>query len=228
MVSLRGESGKEGEIVLGIDEAGRGPVIGDMFMAGVLITKTEAQKLSLIGVKDSKKLSPSRRRKLFPEIIARALSVIVVRFPPQRIDSEGLTKLFVEGATRILMHSKRRGICPDEVVIDAVSNPLVKNMISSYLCSDSSLIYEHKADLNYPAVAAASIIAKYLRDAHVETLKKIYGDFGSGYPSDAKTREWLKKHEGDYPPIVRLTWKTLRRLKGEGLDRFTKRISTSN
>ncbi|MCD6324072.1 MAG: ribonuclease HII [Desulfurococcales archaeon] len=212
--------GRAEDIILGIDEAGRGPVIGDMFMAGVLVRKEAIPQLIKVGVKDSKRLTPSRREKLFPQIIRASQCVVVVRFPPKRIDLEGLTKLFIEGIARILNHVTKEHGCPKEVFVDAVSNPAVKNIISKHLCEGSKLIYEHKADSKYHVVAAASIIAKYLRDKHVEALRSFYGDFGSGYPSDPRTREWLRSMGGKYPPIVRLSWKTLKRISSKGLGRF--------
>ncbi|ENN96258.1 ribonuclease HII [Methanocaldococcus villosus KIN24-T80] len=72
-------------------------------------------------------------------------------------------------------------------------------------------------------VSAASIIAKVIRDNIINEYKKEFGDFGSGYPSDIKTVEFLKRYyeiHNKLPPIAREKWKTCKRLKGETLDRW--------
>ncbi|MCI4436683.1 MAG: ribonuclease HII, partial [Ignisphaera sp.] len=72
-------------------------------------------------------------------------------------------------------------------------------------------------DSKYIAVSAASIVAKVLRDWHIDQLKKVYGDIGSGYPSDKKTVEWLQnyyKEFGELPSVVRKSWKTIERILG--------------
>lgn len=78
---------------------------------------------------------------------------------------------------------------------------------------------EHKADVNYPIVAASSICAKIIRDRKVEEIKKATCDFGSGYPSDPKTIAALKDKEkrAVVQPFVRLKWKTLDRIKQKKL-----------
>jgi ribonuclease HII len=78
----------------------------------------------------------------------------------------------------------------------------------------------HQADAIYPVVSAASIIAKVRRDELIEELKKELGiDFGSGYPSDPKTKEflikWGKKHSGKFPEIVRQSWQTVENIREE-------------
>ena len=80
------------------------------------------------------------------------------------------------------------------------------------------IVSEHHADRTYPVVSAASIIAKVRRDEVAEALRREYGDFGSGYVTDSRTldflREWRRKHT-EYPPIVRLSWKTIKELERE-------------
>lgn len=80
------------------------------------------------------------------------------------------------------------------------------------------LISEHHADRVYPVVSAASIIAKVTRDEAVAVLHQQYGDFGSGYITDPKTldflRQWRRTHES-YPPIVRVSWKTIKEIERE-------------
>jgi len=206
--------------VVGIDEAGRGPLIGDMFIAGIVLSKNTLKKLSVMGVKDSKKLSPSRRKELFPKIISVAKAIMVLRYGPQLIDKINLTSLTLKGVINILANVKKLGLCVESVYIDAINSRRAPNIIRKYIPEGSKLTYEIKADEKYVAVSAASIIAKYLRDTHIELMKNYYGDFGSGYPSDPKTIDWLKDlllNNGinELPPIVRRSWKTLRKFLNE-------------
>ncbi len=207
--------------VVGIDEAGRGPLIGDMFIAGIVLSKNTLNKLSVMGVKDSKKLSPSRRKELFPKIISVAKAIMVLRYGPQLIDKINLTSLTLKGFINILASVRKMGLCVERVYIDAINSRQAPNIIRKYMPKGSKLTYEIKADEKYVAVSAASIIAKYLRDTHVELMRNYYGDFGSGYPSDPKTIKWLEgvllnNNINELPPIVRRSWKTLRKFLTEG------------
>jgi ribonuclease HII len=86
------------------------------------------------------------------------------------------------------------------------------------LSFEVDIISEHEADRNYPIVSAASIIAKVERDREIAELARIHGDFGSGYPSDPRTMEFLKRcceETGDYPDFVRKSWKPAKRVKSE-------------
>ena len=192
-----------------------------MFIAGITLPKHALSNLALIGVKDSKKLSPSRRRSLFPKIISVAKAVIILRYDPQTIDKVNLTSLTLKGFIDILISFQDLQLQVHEVYIDAIRSRHAFNIISKYLPKGSKLIYEAKADEKYIAVSAASIIAKHLRDKHVEIMRERYGNFGSGYPSDPKTIEWLKKrlkNDGidELPPIVRKSWKTIKRFAIKG------------
>ncbi|PUA32132.1 MAG: ribonuclease HII [Zestosphaera tikiterensis] len=208
---------KEVNYLLGIDEAGRGPVIGDMFLVCVALTEQNEGRLKDIGVKDSKKLTPSARARLFPKIIEVVDAVVVKRYPPHVIDAHNLNDLFVEGVNELVRESFKLGLKVRRIYIDALSSRKHKTNLLSKLPEGVEVIYEFKADVKYPIVSAASIIAKYLRDQHIRYLHSIYGDFGSGYPSDPKTVEWLKnvaqtKFLDSRAEIVRKSWLTIRRL----------------
>ena len=89
--------------------------------------------------------------------------------------------------------------------------------LASCIDHSAKIVAEHRADEKYIPVAAASILAKVLRDEHIELLKKVYGDLGSGYPSDPRTRNWLKRYyeeHGELPPIVRRSWSTIKKVLG--------------
>ena len=206
-----------GEIVkriLGIDEAGRGPVIGPLVLAGVLIDEEQSERLSHLGVKDSKRLSRSRRNALFPEITSVACEVKVLAIPPQELKGN-LTRIELEGMARLI-----RELNPTTVYLDA---PVPPRAIASFVgalralvgTSAREIIAENKADEKYPVVSAASIVAKVHRDQQIEQLREQYGNFGWGYPSERKTEkfleEWFDKH-GTFPDCVRQRWRTVQRL----------------
>ena len=107
---------------------------------------------------------------------------------------------------------------PDQVYVD--SPDVIPERFGLHILEDLTyqvnIISKHKADIIYPIVSAASIIAKIERDNAIFNLKKKYGDFGSGYPSDSKTLSFLEKlisEEKNLPKIVRKSWKTIQNLK---------------
>lgn len=203
-------------VVAGIDEAGRGPLIGDMFMAIVVMEGERLSLLERLGVKDSKKLNRNRREKLFPHIISNSLIVSITRATPKQIDSENLNMLELKMICKLIrIASKFYAI--DKIYIDAFSEPTSLVMTISRMCGMASdrLVAKYGADSEFPIVSAASIVAKVFRDNHIDLLKKIYGEFGSGYPSDTKTISWIKHHlekHSEIPPIVRKSWQTLNRI----------------
>ncbi len=213
-------------LVLGIDEAGRGPVIGDMFIVGLVVDEGSLSHLRSLGVKDSKSLTPKAREDLLTDIVAYARFIVVTRVTPDEIDRVSLNALFRDRVKRLLVMVKNKVGCVDRVVIDLAGSEGDLRSFLSRLCPNTSLIAEYKADAKYVEVSAASIVAKVLRDKHIKRLSAIYGDLGSGYPSDPKTikwlREWYRRH-GSLPPIVRKKWVTVRkvlRLRQRSLDEF--------
>lgn len=200
--------------ILGIDEAGRGPVIGPMVLAGVLMNEGQAEKLSELGVKDSKQLSRSRRSSLASEIVTVASEVRLLAIPPSELDGS-LTEIELEGMAQLI-----RALEPTVVYLDAPVPPSGIARYVSALCArvgdhELEVIAENKADERYPVVSAASILAKVQRDQLVCDLKAKYGDFGWGYPSERKTKtfleNWYAAH-GAFPDCVRQRWKTVQRL----------------
>jgi ribonuclease HII len=194
--------------ICGIDEAGRGPVIGPMVMAGVLIDEEQSAQLKKLGVKDSKLLSPELRNQLFEKIIAIVRDYEVRIVSAEEIDSAlnspSLNLNWLE-ATKSAEIINR--LMPDKAIVDCPSTnteaykAYLKNKL---IKKETKLIAEHKADVKYPVVSAASIIAKVTRDREIEKLRQTFGDFGSGYPSDEKTARFLK--DNHHLPIFRKTW----------------------
>lgn len=205
--------------VTGIDEAGRGCVIGPLVMAGVKIEERHSSALLERGVTDSKKLSPRKRNDLAKFIEDTARDLCVIPCPPQEVDlfcaQKRLNVLEAEKACLIIRKLHAR-----EVYVDAPGKGGHKFRAQmTQLLEDHSveIIAENHADLNYPVVSAASILAKVHRDRSIAELRDKVGDFGSGYPSDPKTRKFLAQvlADGDIPPYVRSTWQTVRKLRGK-------------
>ena len=201
----------------GIDEAGRGPVIGPLVIAAVVVDEGNIQKLENLGVKDSKKLSPGRRESLFNEIINVLDDYVIIELWPKEIDGRGgtMNEFEVENFVKALNSLK---VKPDVLYIDAadVKEERFGELIREKLDFSPEIVAEHRADDKYLPVSAASILAKVTRDRAVEKLKEVYGEIGSGYPSDPRTRAFLedyyRKH-GSFPPIVRKSWKTLKKIE---------------
>ncbi|RLE52215.1 MAG: ribonuclease HII [Candidatus Methanomethylicota archaeon] len=212
-------------LIAGVDDAGRGPVIGPLVIAGVLIKESKLQKLVDIGVRDSKLLTPQRRSKLAVKIMQIVEKWAYEIISPSKIDEAvqrkrrgkgGLLNEIEAGAmARVIMKLR-----PDVVFVDAsdINEERYAEMIRRALPFEIEIVSKHKADQIFPVVAAASILAKVKRDSIISELREIYGDFGSGYPTDPKTIEFLKqyfKEHGNYPDIVRKSWKTLRKIEDE-------------
>ena len=191
------------ELILGIDDAGRGPVMGPMILCGCLIEKKDEKFLKSLGVKDSKEVTQKRREFLEEKIKETSKGFKVQIIYPEEIDSSAksglkLNELEANHIAKII-NSLNKGKEKIKVAIDCPSTGIQK--WSDYLrtkIKDSSnldLVVEHKADKNHVAAAAASILAKCVREKEVLKIKKEYGeDIGSGYPSDPATIKFLEKN----------------------------------
>jgi len=193
---------------VGVDEAGKGPVLGSMFAVAVRADPEEIPD----GVDDSKHLSAERREELAAQIRDCATAVKVVEIVVDRIDDPetDMNELAVAGHATALSAVAREG---ETGYLDACDTNAVRfeRRVGDRLSLDLSLRAEHGADETYPVVSAASIVAKVERDAHVARLAAEYGDVGSGYPSDSTTREFLQEfiHEhGRLPDCARKSWQT--------------------
>jgi len=202
------------KLICGIDDAGRGPVIGPMVLAGAIIEKNNLNKLKNIGAIDSKLLTPKRRETLYKEITKITKHYKIITSPAEidkalNSETSNLNKLEAEITAKIINKLK-----PDEAIIDCPSNniPAWEAYLKKHIKIKTRLTLSHKAE-RYPIVAAASIIAKVTRDKEIEKIKKKIGiDFGSGYPSDPITQKFLKKHYKTHKQIFRTTWETYKRL----------------
>lgn len=203
--------------ILGIDEAGRGPVIGPLVIAGVLINEQDEKKLKDLGVKDSKLLTPKKREELFNKIkkIAKDYEILIIE--PKEIDeaveSQELNLNKLEAIKSAMIINKFN---PDLSILDCptVSTKKYEDVIRFYLKNkELKLKAENKADVNYPVVSAASILAKVTRDREIEKLKEKYGDIGPGYPSNEITKKFIKENWKKHPEIFRKSWATFKNIE---------------
>ena len=191
--------------IMGIDEAGRGPVLGPMVMVGFMLDEELLPELKKMGVKDSKLLKPEVREIL--DVKLRKIGKPFIRvIGPRQIDGFNLNRLEKMATRDIILEGS-----PNKVIIDAFENNLERKLNLPKV----KIIAEHKADLKYEIVGAASIIAKVLRDKRIKEIQKEYGDIGSGYPGDPKTAKFVQeivKSKKELPPFVRKSWGTIKRI----------------
>lgn len=209
-------------LILGIDDAGRGPLIGPMFLAGVLLRKEQEKELKIEGVADSKTLTHKERMKLEGLIKDVSIKYKIVSAKPEEIDhsiSSGVNLNTLEAIkTAEIINHLLLGIKEEVTIIvdcPSVNTQAWKATLLQYLKNqDVELRCEHKADANHPSVSAASILAKCAREEAVAELKEEYGAIGSGYPSDPETKLFLKKYGKKYKDagIFRKSWATWKSL----------------
>lgn len=204
-------------MIAGIDEAGRGSAIGPIVIAGVLLEEELLKTIKSYGVKDSKKLSPDGRERLYKIIIDRAVRIAFTIFNPFIIDRYvkskktlgGLNVLELKGIAYVARELRAMKIyvdCPD------VNLMRFSRALKSEIPWNAKVVVFHKEHDDHPAVASASIVAKVLRDRIIRSLRDMYGDFGSGYPSDLKTISFLKENYGNksLEQFIRRSWKISR------------------
>lgn len=209
-------------LILGIDDAGRGPVIGPMVLAGCLVKEEANQKLRNLGVKDSKQLSRRRREELVSEIINLSAAHHISITSPSEIDSRlksgmNLNRLEALKSAEIINIINTKDFQKEKirVIIDCPSPNLKswKKVVESYVEHKENLEIscEHKADVNHVSCSAGSILAKTTRDSEIEKIKSALGvNFGSGYPSDPETIKFLRENLQKYKNkgVFRETWQT--------------------
>jgi len=191
----------------GVDEAGKGPVLGSMFAAAVAGDPGDLPD----GVADSKRLAPGRRETL-DEAIRESMRVGVAEVSVARIDDPetDMNELGVAAQVDALGQVASDGLAGyvDAADVDAAR---FGERVAAGVEADVDVTAEHGADDEYDLVAAASVVAKVARDAHVDALADEYGEVGSGYPSDPTTREFLEQYvreHGDLPDCARASWQT--------------------
>ena len=204
--------GRNEVLECGLDEAGRGPVIGPLVVAMLCATNDAMRE---IGARDSKTLSPASRERIFQHIRGSAsrysYKIIGVQEINRKMETITLNQIEEEAYVSLIAQSG----CAGTHYVDSfdVNEHRLTARLSSL--TGKNVLCRHKADTLFPVVSAASIIAKVVRDSEIEKLKRVYGDFGSGYPSDPRTVAFLERSissNTDLTDIVRVHWETYRRL----------------
>lgn len=217
--------------VLGLDEAGRGPVIGSMFIGGYMLEEDKNGFLEDLDVKDSKKLSDKKRDRIEEQLEEKGekfLKEITAEEIDQLREVMSLNEIETQAFADVIERAE-----PDKVILD-LPEPNAERYIKKVKAElpaslqDIEIIAEHGADDTYPIVSAASIVAKTRRERHVEELHEKYGcDFGSGYPHDPPVKEFLRKYfseNGELPSDTRMSWSSSQKIIEEesqsGLSEF--------
>jgi len=212
---------QESKIIVGLDEAGRGPVLGPLVMVALAIKEEEQKKLEWMGVKDSKQLSSEAREELFERIREVVHDFRIEVIEPDAIDlslqSANTNLNWLEAETSARMVSE---LDPDVIILDCPSpntaayREFVLERLSEAVRKKATLLAEHKADVNHIIVSAASVIAKVIRDRHIEHIIQEIGiDCGSGYMSDPKTQKFLENYHDKYPHLFRKGWQSYKNVE---------------
>jgi ribonuclease HII len=200
--------------IAGIDEAGRGSVIGPLVVCGVAVEEEREKYLERLKLRDSKKLSPKRRI-----ILARKIRKIAeccpVKITANDIDILRSKDVNLNEIEKIAIKKIVGELEPDKVIIDSmdVKPERLKSEVEGYR-ENLEVVSEHKADDKYTLVSAASIVAKVERDKAIANLRKEFPNIGSGYPSDPTTIAFLKEIPyNEMPDFVRRSWSTVSKMK---------------
>ena len=200
--------------ICGVDDAGRGSMIGPMVIAGISIEKKNIPKLRKLGVRDSKKLSPKKRELLYKQIVKLVDDYHVIRIPPRTIDKyvfeHNLNHLEAKKMAEVISN-----LNPDLSYVDSCDvNAARFGREISDLSKKSKVKSYHYADSRFVVVSAASIIAKVSRDHSIMRLNKT-ANLGSGYPSDKKSVNYVKKvvsSKKSLPTSIRKSWKPVQKI----------------
>jgi ribonuclease HII len=208
-------------LVAGIDEAGRGPVLGPMVLCLAISEEEEEPRLKGIGVKDSKLLRPEARERLSGEI-RKVCKLHVAKVTAKELNvkmkAKSLNAIEADVMTDLLLGVSKADMEQIEKIFIDVPDPIpIKFVWRLRLPKDikKKIHAAHKADVRFPICSAASIIAKVTRDEEIEKIKKELGcNFGTGYSHDAATIECVEKNIEN--PILkkylRTEWKTTKNI----------------
>jgi ribonuclease HII len=196
-------------LICGVDEAGRGSLLGPLVIAGVSLKRSKIKKLSSMGIRDSKKLTPAARERLYKKIIEYADDYYIARINPKTIDrsvkKHQLNLLEAKYMAKVIAKLK-----PNISYVDSCDvNPKRYGKEINKMAKTGKIRSYHHADSRFVIVSAASIVAKVNRDKTIAKLRKKH-DLGSGYPSDKKTINFVSKYISDkkeIPSFVRKSWK---------------------
>ncbi len=203
--------------VCGVDEAGRGSLLGPLVIAGVSLKKEKIRKLKSMGIRDSKKLTPLQREKLYKKIIKFVDNYYIAKINPYTID-KSVNKHELNNLEAKYMAKVISKLNPNISYVDSCDvNPSRFGKKISKLAKKNRIKSYHNADNRFVIVSAASILAKVNRDRAIKNIQKKH-NIGSGYPSDSKTIVFVKNYlstKNDIPNFVRSSWKTIRFMRNE-------------
>ncbi|WP_292520915.1 ribonuclease HII [Methanoculleus sp.] len=212
---------KQESMICGVDEAGKGSVLGPMAVAAVGCRATE--DLEALPIRDSKVLRPKQREALY-EILLRDFSIAIVMIDAAGID-DARTRMSMNQCVAELHAEALMGLRPESAYVDAcdVNAERYGRTVAGYLDYPCNIVAEHRADARYKIVGAASVVAKVTRDRAIRELEEQFGKVGSGYPSDPVTIEFLRGYIREYgnpPPCARRSWKTVTNLSQTTMQDF--------
>lgn len=200
-------------MICGVDEAGKGSVLGPMVVAAVGCRATE--DLAALPIRDSKVLRPKQREALY-QILLRDFSIAIVTIDAAGID-DARSRMTMNTCVAELHAEALTGLRPEYAYVDAcdVNAERYGRTVAAYLDFPCEIVAEHRADARHKIVGAASVVAKVTRDRAIQELSQQYGKIGSGYPSDPTTIEFLRgyiRDQGEPPLCARRSWKTVTNL----------------
>jgi len=204
--------------LIGIDDCARMPVLGNMFVAGILIPLDKIELLKKIKVKDSKlctkKQITDKAKKLM-----KYFKYFVAEITPQQISEYNMNDLEAKAFYEVWNNLVELARLNKEKVIVYADNfdysreKFINRFKNLKLeIDEDKWVIQHDCDKNYAVCSAASIIAKYHHSLHEKELKKIYGDIGNLNPGNPKTVAFIEANLKNLPPIVRKSYITVKRL----------------
>lgn len=211
--------------IMGIDEAGRGPVLGPMVYGCLYCARSYQKTLSTLNFADSKTLKEEKREELFENLKANeSIGWAVDVIDPRELSSKMLRKNKInlnvishDSAMGLVSRVLNMGVLLTEVYVDTVGDAEKYRVKLSERFPGVKFVVAKKADSLYPVVSGASIVAKVTRDRALrgwvleETAENMHKEFGSGYPGDPETKAWLEQHKHSvfgFPSLVRFSWGT--------------------
>ena len=200
--------------ICGVDDAGRGPMLGPLVIAGISIDKKNIKKLTALGVKDSKKLTPKLREYLYKKIIEIVDDYYIAKISPKSVDAS-VKKHRLNDLEAKYMAKVVSKLNADTSYVDSCDvNPKRFGKEISLQSNNHKIKSYHHADSKFVVVSAASILAKVTRDKAVAKLRKNH-NLGSGYPSDSVTVKFVTKYykiNHIMPNFVRKSWKPVQKI----------------
>ena len=205
--------------ICGVDEAGRGPVVGPLVICAYCVDESQLKGLQKLNPKDSKLLTPKQRESFYKKLTKLSKDFKLAVISAQEIDSRNAVGTNLNQLEALKIAELLDDLCPDVVYVDSPTSPkagrFADMILKTSVHKNIKIVAEHKADVNYPICSAASILAKVTRDEEIEIIKKEIGlDFGSGYPADPITIKFVKAHwENALSKYIRKSWGTIKDLK---------------